>query len=44
LRSEEINLAAPIDEEQEWNMSAADMNEKGKTRSGKGKGKGKDSI
>jgi len=40
LRSEEINLAAPIDEEQEWNMTAA---EKGKTRS-KAKGKGKDNI
>jgi len=43
LRSEEISIAAPMNEEQEWNMPAADMNEneKGKTRS---RTKGKDNI
>ncbi|MFL5743973.1 MAG: manganese catalase family protein [Niastella sp.] len=43
LRSEEINIAAPMDEEQEWNMPSEDMNEKGKTKT-KAKGKGKDTL
>jgi len=43
LRSEQINMAAPIDEEQEWNLPAEGMNGNG-TGKGKTKGKGKDSI
>lgn len=43
VRSEEISTAAPINEEQDWNLYAADGNEKASTKT-KAKSKGKDSI